>query len=205
MYLFQKTEKLHDPKTTGGLDVAGVMRWERPPDGWPRIPAEPTLFIHSQFTAHEHYPNSIADIAGYWAEDRILGGVPLFDHSQAWGDQDEPNVYFQSCRKHTTFRVWQLLDEQQADLISFLLDGEDKVNSASQPLPVLPSRANTVRVDPEDAIPVHNIYRDLYEREPPREHSRMMDWRRSCHRNSRDDPQMDDESLEEKIARYNRM
>lgn len=181
------------------------MRWERPPDGWPRIPAEPTLFIHSQFTAHEQYPNGIADIVGYWVEDRVLGGVPLFDHSQVWKDEDEPNVYFQSCRRSTTFRVWQLLDEQQADLASFLLRDDNESGSATGPLPILPSRANTVRVDPDDAIPVHNIYRDLYERRPPREQLRMMEGRGSCHRNSRDDPQMDDESLEEKIARYNRM
>lgn len=43
-FLFQQTDKLHDPATTDGLDIEGVTRWERPPDQWHRFEPWPTLF-----------------------------------------------------------------------------------------------------------------------------------------------------------------
>jgi hypothetical protein len=46
------------------------------------------------------YPDGLADVAGYWAEDQIFGGVVLFDRSQSWCGSDgegpgssKPNFY----------------------------------------------------------------------------------------------------------------
>ncbi|KAF4416195.1 Hydroxycinnamoyl-Coenzyme A shikimate quinate hydroxycinnamoyltransferase [Fusarium acutatum] len=156
-------EKFHDPATTAGHDIESTIKWERPPDDLCRIPPKPTMFIATQFTAHDRYPNGVDDMVGYWAENRILGGVALFDRSQTWTGGDEPNFYFQCTRERVTFRVCQLLDTQQSALISFLLaDPEDANNKC--PLPILPTSENRVRIDPGDAIPVKKVYRDIWER-----------------------------------------
>lgn len=47
--------------------------------GWIDVPPRPTLFNHAYYLDDDIYPEGIADIVGYWAEDRIIGGVVVFD------------------------------------------------------------------------------------------------------------------------------
>lgn len=80
--LFRNGHKLHDG------DIDSVVLWEDP-EKWEqygnrwiekvRYDPWPTLFFHPDFTSHEYYPNGLAEIVGYWTEDRMLGGVVLFD------------------------------------------------------------------------------------------------------------------------------
>jgi hypothetical protein len=42
----------------------------------------PSAFCHTSYTEVEQYPNGVADVAGYWAEARIFGGVLLFDRGE---------------------------------------------------------------------------------------------------------------------------
>jgi hypothetical protein len=159
------------------------------------------MFIKTNFIAYEQYPNGIDDIVGYWAENRILGGVALFDHSQQWDADDEPNVYFLCTRANVTFRVCQLLDDQQAALLAFLLaDSGDA--PALYPLPILPGSQNRQRIDPVDAIPVHKVYRDEWERNPPQTKLRMQRFMRTRAKSSLDYPEID---VDEEIERLNRM
>lgn len=217
VYLFQLGETLHDPASTNGADVETVTRWELAPDpeGFGvRVKPWPTLFTHPHFAAHEEYPEGIADAVGYWAEDRILGGVALFDRSQAWGGAleaggQEPNAYFQSCRAKATWRVWQLLDDQQERLVGFLTsdaspsDDDGPGRQAGGPLPLMPSRANRVRVDPSDAVQVHKIYRDAWERGEPPELLRMQRYMTPCVIRTDDYPEMED--IDDQIRRINDM
>ncbi|RWA09825.1 hypothetical protein EKO27_g5310 [Xylaria grammica] len=115
----------------GSSDIDAVTSWKPPPSNWPGKAPWPTLFAHPTFTAHEQYPDGVADMVGYWAEDRILGGVALFDRSQAWGDE-EPNAYFQSSRPERTYRIYQLTDRQQLDLLRFLYPHLDPSNDTPQ-------------------------------------------------------------------------
>ncbi len=46
---------------------------------YPSPPPHGSLFFHRGYKDHEQYPFRKADMAGYWAEDRIFGGVVLFD------------------------------------------------------------------------------------------------------------------------------
>ncbi len=139
-------------------------------------------------------------MVGYWAEDRILGGVALFDHSQLWNIEDnEPNVYFQSGRVHVTSRICQLLDAQQEELLRFLL-ADPKQSRDVCPLPVLPSRENRVRIDWFDAIPRHKVYRDLWEREERKLDYRMDRSMGHRARNSLDYPEVD---VSAEIAKLN--
>ncbi|EWG51091.1 hypothetical protein FVEG_10186 [Fusarium verticillioides 7600] len=182
-----------------GVQLSQLEKWGRPPDDLCRFPPKPTMFIATQFTAHDRYPNGVDDMVGYWAENRILGGVALFDHSQAWTGEDEPNVYFQCTRARVTFRVCQLLDIQQSALISFLLaDPEDADTKC--PLPILPTSEKRVRIDPGDAIPVKKVYRDIWERKlPPR---RWRAPRLERPKSSLDYPELDTDA---EVERLNRM
>ncbi|KAF7551960.1 hypothetical protein G7046_g7564 [Stylonectria norvegica] len=71
-------------------DIDGVLNWARPGDKPP-----PSLFAHGGHIDDDVYPEGVADMVGYWADPRILGGVALFDRSKVAVD-DLPNVYFHS-------------------------------------------------------------------------------------------------------------
>jgi len=158
------------------------------------------MFTHPDFIAVEQYPNGVADTVGYWAENRILGGVAIFDRSRDWNDDvPEPNVYFQCSRRRVTYRICQLLDDQQQMLMDFLL-ASDGVAVTPCPLPILPGAENRVRIDPVDAIPIRQVYRDVWEREPlrlPLYTGRLYD---RCVVSSLDYPELD---VDEDLKRYN--
>lgn len=61
-----------------------------------------------------------------------------------------------------TRRIYALTDEQQLDLVNFLLS--EAGPSAQSPLPILGGAQNLRRVDPEISIPKYNIFRDRWER-----------------------------------------
>lgn len=170
LHLFQKFENHHSPETTTGLDVEAVTLWKRhddPPELFPPLPPFPTLFTHGAFTAHKYYPNGVADMVGYWAQDRILGGVALFDHSRNWGvDQRdrEPNMWYQSARAGLTYRICQLLDEQQEQIVRFLLDERGNSEGVQCPFPILTSTDNRTRMDSSDAVSVYKVYQNPWER-----------------------------------------
>lgn len=192
--LFQSPHHVHKPETTGDLDITAVTFWERPPDGWGRVVPYPTLFTNPAFQAYEQYPNGVADMVGYWAENRIMGDVTLFDDTNSWLDKDEPNVWFQSSRRRVTVRTCQLLDNQQDAIMRFLLN--EDFDPDLSPLPVLPDSSNLTRIEPKDAIPVHQVYRDIWEREP------MDSYQYTCVKTSLDYPER---NLEADIAAMNRL
>lgn len=72
----------------------------------------------------------------------------------------------------------------------------DLTDSPDGPLPRMPSRANIVRLDPGDAIPVYKVYRDIWERKPPPKRLRMQEFMAPCVVNS-DDPENEMERLNE--------
>jgi hypothetical protein len=85
--LFQSDDKLHNRE-----HINSVVSWKREPrwvgEGRRRVLEEvleprPTLFYHVDYMDHEQYPGDMADVAGYWAEDRIFGGVVVFDRGES--------------------------------------------------------------------------------------------------------------------------
>ncbi|KAI0968665.1 hypothetical protein F4678DRAFT_481866 [Xylaria arbuscula] len=162
VWLFQLNLRMHDPATTRDSDIETITKWE--PDDYPffRIAPFATLFNHINFRASTQYPDGLADVAGYWAENRVLGGVVSFDRSQSWTADNEPNVWFQCSRWRITYRVCQLLDEQQEALLGFLQKRD--VSQDECPLPILPDSNNRARIEPDESIPVHKVYRDSWER-----------------------------------------
>lgn len=61
-----------------------------------------------------------------------------------------------------TFRIYKLLETQFDALVNFLL-----TPTSASPLPILVDKMNRDRVDPDDAISEHGIFRDRWEREIP--------------------------------------
>src|SRR6266566_4761851 len=103
-------------------DINSIVQWTMPTppncEGhWNHIPARPTLFNHPFYLDVDIYPEGIADVVGYWAEDRIMGGVIIFDRrGEAKAHETQtppPNVYFHASRLKVTWRPYQLRDEQQ--------------------------------------------------------------------------------------------
>ncbi|KAF4440225.1 hypothetical protein F53441_12367 [Fusarium austroafricanum] len=143
-------------------NIEAVTDW-RIPDLGPDlvdVPPRPTLFGHHAYLDADIYPNGIADIVGYWAEDRILGGVTVFDRRTevSLPGIQIPNVYFHSCRRLQTHRVYQLRHDQQEALLMFLLAETDSPLPEPNPLPILSDAENRVCVNSEFAIIHYGIY-----------------------------------------------
>ncbi|KAK7993256.1 hypothetical protein PG989_006637 [Apiospora arundinis] len=154
-----KNDGVHDWKPPESDKVF----WNNHPDG-----PLPTLFQHAWYLAYDQYPNGVADMAGYWAESRILGGVVLFDRRDpAKYPEADPNaIYLHPDRYDASYRIVQLLPEQRQALLDFLT-GEDQPTTPL--LPIIVDRSNIYRVDPEEPMRETGIYRDLWERKdfPP--------------------------------------
>ncbi|KAI3400147.1 hypothetical protein diail_4379 [Diaporthe ilicicola] len=117
------------------------------------VPPRPTLFNHPYYVDLEIYPEGLADIVGYWAEDRIVGGIVLFDRradprdprdrpdeeNQGTGEEaggqnpaenNPPNIWLHPARDHVT------------------------------------DRGNRTRVDPATAHSHKFIFREYWDRKP---------------------------------------
>ncbi|KAG8169222.1 hypothetical protein KVR01_001971 [Diaporthe batatas] len=136
-------------------------------DAVSRLPPWPTVFAVYSYTDPARFPRGISDIAGYWAEDIIFGGVVLFGRGESGTGYD--GIWFDSHREGVTFRIYALTEEQIESLLHFL-EWEPKSQPSQQeqrpecPLPILGNDTNLTRVDPDVAIPLHNVYRDRWEK-----------------------------------------
>lgn len=68
-----------------------------------------------------------------------------------------------------TYRIYALTDDQIDSLLQFLewvpnAHEEDQKQRPECPLPILGDDHNLTRVDPDVAIPMHNVFRDRWER-----------------------------------------
>lgn len=174
------------------------------------VPPRPTLFNHPYYVDLEIYPQGLADIVGYWAEDRIVGGVVLFDRradprdprdrpdvgnrgtSEEAGGQNPaknnpPNIWLHPARDHVTDRVCQLHDDQQEELVDYLLAAPGDTSSL---LPILPHKGNRTRVDPATAHSHKFIFREYWDRKPATQE--LLDLLRRRPQNELDHPEIRD-------------
>jgi hypothetical protein len=144
-------------------------------------------FLLLDFSFHDIYPSGVADGVGYWAENRILGGVAVFDQlTEERAPEMPPNVFFLTDRHHVTRHCYQLHDDQQQALLGLLL--VESPDPQTSPLPILPSDQNRVRIHWQVAI-INHVYRDIWEHKPPtlfdmqteaRRPKNLVDWTTSC-------------------------
>ncbi|EWZ83711.1 hypothetical protein FOWG_12646 [Fusarium oxysporum f. sp. lycopersici MN25] len=150
----------------------GVIEWASPKSDkiwWAHCPngPEPTMFFHHWYLSHDRYPNGVADMVGYWAESRILGGVVLFDRRQPIpeSDVDQDAVSIHPDRENVTYRICRLTSEKRLQLLKFLTaEVPDHT-----PLPILPDEKNDYRINPEESPEETGIYRDIWDRSELRE------------------------------------
>jgi hypothetical protein len=171
------------------------------------------------YTDTKQYPRGVADVAGYWAEDLIFGGVVLFGRGESGTgvsyiptaeslhgfhfDLTHKNllifqydgVWFHSHRENVTYRIYALTEEQ-IDLLLHFLEWEPKSQSHQQgprpecPLPILGNDNNLTRVDPDVAIPMHNVFRDRWERKASWKSPAAYSFKRGTPKNELDYPEV---------------
>lgn len=145
-------------KVDGGLH----QNEEYPSDEWYKEVVhrrrKPTPFSLWLYDDPKQYPDGNADVAGYWAEDQIFGGIVLFDRGESGAEMN--GLWFHSSRDGFTDHVYALKDEQTASLLSFLKSEPGEVQC---PFPIQEHK-DSVRRDWQISIPKFNIYRDRWER-----------------------------------------
>ncbi|KAF4342643.1 hypothetical protein FBEOM_3416 [Fusarium beomiforme] len=157
--LFQVNDSSH--KDEGIIEWAppksDEIYWRCCPDGPP-----PTVFYHPWYMSYQKYPHGVADMVGYWAEARIIGGVVLFDRRQVIpGFNVDPDaIYLHPNRANLAYRICKLLDDQKQNLLDFLTSSSLPPN----PLPILVNEYNEYRIDPEESTEDTGIYRDVWDR-----------------------------------------
>lgn len=72
---------------------------------------------------HDVYPEGVADIVSYSAEDRILGGVVVFEGRLPEDTRCQKSTVT-PAEKRGRFAFYQLRDDQQRSPIEFLLSDE---------------------------------------------------------------------------------
>ncbi|KAF4438872.1 hypothetical protein F53441_12693 [Fusarium austroafricanum] len=157
--LFQISESPHKEE--------GIIEWAPPKSAslyWGYCPEGPlpTMFYHPWYKSYERYPHGIADMVGYWAEARIIGGVVLFDRRQQIPGfiVDPDAIYLHPNRIDVTYRICKLLPEQKQLLLEFLTSD----SPPPSPLPILVDESNDYRIDPEESTEVTGIHRDIWDR-----------------------------------------
>lgn len=107
VFLFELKKKFHKG------DIESVVSYRQPDQAVEYIPGEwmtlyneeqpyPTLFTFSHYNCPEQYPHGLADVAAYWAEDRIFGGVLLFDRGESGQEASLNAKNHQLCPKLDT-------------------------------------------------------------------------------------------------------
>jgi hypothetical protein len=161
-----------------------------------RLP--PAAFFHASYCYPDQYPRGLADVAGYWVEAKLFGGVVVFDRGES--EKECKSLWIHGGSFNDPFTLYPPTAEQFKELVAFLLaDGEDK---PPFPLPIHGKRENRPRWDPDVAMAEYHIFRNKHERKiiplPPQ---------RSCRRDTLSWPEYLDEHflMEQEVARHHGM
>ncbi|KAF4950294.1 hypothetical protein FGADI_8277 [Fusarium gaditjirri] len=140
-YLFDLDDGAHKHQEYGDWRQSVLEEKEHGIDSRRYYDPPPSAFCHRAYRHPEQYPNGLADVAGYWAESKILGGVVVFDR----GETEQ--------------------EEQFDDLIKFLTTPLEE--GLTCPFPIHGASVNRPRWHPYHAFAYYHIFRDRYERKLP--------------------------------------
>ncbi|KAK7518626.1 hypothetical protein IWZ03DRAFT_151706 [Phyllosticta citriasiana] len=133
------------------------------------------LFYHSDYFEWNQYPRGLADCVGYWTEKSILGGVVVFDRGESGLEYNDLYLH-----PNPPARLFEVLPQQLQAFVDFGTSAQQN-GKVSPPFPMRPRRY-AKRLMEWQTHQLH-IFRDVYERLPPRP-----DWRGpSCVRSLDDD------------------
>ncbi|KAI1070987.1 hypothetical protein LB507_011069, partial [Fusarium sp. FIESC RH6] len=157
------------------------QRWANEPRDMNRLDShrDPTPFCHGSYIDIDRYPNGAADAAGYWAEAKIFGGVLVFDRGESEVECKE--LYLHAGLLSGPYTLFPLTTEQFQSLLDFLLRDDSGTKKPENPLPLRATSRNKWRWSEWDAIALHHIFRDKYERSfspsrPRPDYRSSMDW-----------------------------
>ncbi|EXM02754.1 hypothetical protein NOF04DRAFT_22340 [Fusarium oxysporum II5] len=123
----------------------------------------PIAFCHRAYRYPEQYPKGLADVAGYWAESKILGGVVLFDRGETEQDCNAMWIHGDLIRGPRT--LYSPTKEQFDALTRFLTNPLEE--GLTCPFPIHGASVNRPRWHPYHAFAYYHIFRDRYERKLP--------------------------------------
>ncbi|KAF7563701.1 hypothetical protein G7046_g391 [Stylonectria norvegica] len=123
----------------------------------------PAAFFHRAYQFPDQYPRGIADVVGYWAEGKILGGVVVFDRGET--EQECNEMWIHGARYPGPKTLYPPTKDQYASLVKFLLSDPDE--DVPCPLPIHGTPYNRPRWSADDAFQRFHIFRDRYERRIP--------------------------------------
>ncbi|KPM42479.1 hypothetical protein AK830_g4052 [Neonectria ditissima] len=135
------------------------------PDGY-TLPH--TAFFHIAYHDPDQYPRGLADVAGYWAEGKIFGGVFVFDRGET--DQESfqcKDLWIHGARARGPSTLYPPTPEQFNSLVNFLLADTEARKTTPFPLPIHGTSQNIPRWRPYEAFVDQHIFRDRYERKLP--------------------------------------
>ncbi|KAF5020031.1 hypothetical protein F66182_7967 [Fusarium sp. NRRL 66182] len=128
----------------------------------------PIAFCHRAYRSYQQYPRGFADVAGYWAESKIFGGVVVFDRGES--EQECKSMWIHGDLSRGPKTLYPPTQEQFDALVSFLTCPPRE--NSTYPFPIHGSRMNRPRWHSYHAFAYHHIFRDRYERKlaanPPR-------------------------------------
>ncbi|KAK4444017.1 hypothetical protein QBC34DRAFT_488060 [Podospora aff. communis PSN243] len=125
----------------------------------------PAAFNHTAYQDFDQYPNGISDVAGYWAEAKIFGGVMVFDRGESGTECRD--VYLHSCSVNGPATLYPPTPQQSDALISFLLG--TATQDAPCPLPIPATSENRATDWPEigdEMVYAVKQYREAQGEEP---------------------------------------
>ncbi|KAF4951552.1 hypothetical protein FSARC_12883 [Fusarium sarcochroum] len=123
----------------------------------------PIAFSHRSYRSFQQYPRGFADVAGYWAESKIFGGVVVFDRGESELECKSMWIHGDLVKGPKT--LYPPSKEQFDALLNFFTS--PKSEDSSYPFPIHGTRTNRPRWHPYHAFAHHHIFRDRFERKLP--------------------------------------
>ncbi|KAH6954848.1 hypothetical protein DER45DRAFT_633302 [Fusarium avenaceum] len=146
----------------------------------------PIAFSSRSYRAFKQYPMGLADVAGYWAESKIFGGVVVFDRGE--NETECKSMWIHGDLAKGPKTLYPPTEEQFDDLVKFLTSFPN--TDSTYPFPIHGTSVNRPRWDAYDAFAHQHIFRDKHERilpsKPPR---------RGCVESSVDWPELEDQRI----------
>ncbi|KAH7125827.1 hypothetical protein EDB81DRAFT_698246 [Dactylonectria macrodidyma] len=122
-------------------------------------------FFHRAYYYPDQYPRGTADVAGYWAEGKIFGGVIVFDRGET--DQECNDMWIHGALLEGPRTLYPPTKQQFESLIRFLLADTESLKLTPCPLPIYGTSDNRPRWRAYEAFADYHIFRDRYERKLP--------------------------------------
>ncbi|KAF4443139.1 hypothetical protein F53441_11538 [Fusarium austroafricanum] len=146
----------------------------------------PIAFSHRVYRFPEQYPRGVADMAGYWAESKIFGGVIVFDRGET--DKECKAMWIHGDLGRGPRTLYPPTKEQFDAIVKFLTSSPDK--NPECPFPIHGTDSNRPRWHPYHAFAYYHIFRDRYERKLPPDPPQP-----GCVRDGRDWPELKDRHI----------